>query len=143
MEMLSAQGFHLAIDDFGTGHNGLAFLQKFPAHILKIDRTFVDTVGTDAVKRPVLDTIIELGQRLKMGLIAEGIETPEQVAYMRNKGVQLAQGFHFAKPLPAEELHEFMAKLSRELRNRTLENDQGNVRPLFGQSDLDEGARLA
>ncbi|MGF1606359.1 MAG: EAL domain-containing protein [Rhodothalassiaceae bacterium] len=139
MELLSAQGFHIAIDDFGTGHNGLAFLQKFPSHILKIDRTFVDTIGTDAVKRPVLDAIVDLGQRLKMGLVAEGVETEEQAVYLRSKGIQRAQGYHFAKPMPVDDLHRFMADLARNLRHQTLK-DVDNVRMLFdAQSATGEG----
>ena len=131
MEMLSAQGFSIAIDDFGTGHNGLAFLQRFPAQILKVDRTFVDTIGTDAVKRPVLDSIIDLGQRLSMGIVAEGVETPEQAAYLRSKGVAHAQGYYFAKPMPIDDLHSFISGLEARHRDRAAMAD-GKVHSLIG-----------
>lgn len=124
MDQLSNKGFTIAIDDFGTGHNGLAFLQKFPADIIKIDRTFTKTIGTDAVKRPVLDAIIDLAHRLSMTLIAEGVESDQQAEYLRRKGVHMAQGYHFAKPLAISDLHDFMRDQSRLLRlhNRQDEN---------------------
>jgi sensor c-di-GMP phosphodiesterase-like protein len=100
MARLRALGCAIAVDDFGTGHNGLAFLQKFDLDYVKIDKLFVETIGTDAVSRPVLDAIIDLGQRLGVTLIAEGVETPEQLAYLRDRGVRYAQGFLFAKPMP-------------------------------------------
>ncbi|MBK5912718.1 hypothetical protein CCR85_14640 [Rhodothalassium salexigens] len=131
MEMLSAQGFSIAIDDFGTGHNGLAFLQRFPAQILKVDRTFVDTIGTDAVKRPVLDAIVDLGQRLTMGIIAEGVETPEQAAYLRAMGVPYAQGFFFARPMPVADLNAYLEDLEQSLREAAMAKSD-NVRRLFG-----------
>jgi sensor c-di-GMP phosphodiesterase-like protein len=100
MARLRALGCAIAVDDFGTGHNGLAFLQKFDLDYVKIDKLFVETIGTDAVSRPVLDAIIDLGQRLGLTLIAEGVETPDQLAYLRDRGVRYAQGYLFAKPMP-------------------------------------------
>jgi len=113
MARLRALGCAIAVDDFGTGHNGLAFLQKFDLDYVKIDKLFVETVGTDAVSRPVLDAIIDLGQRLGVTLIAEGVETPEQLAYLRDRGVRYAQGFLFAKPMPFTAFAGFVDRYNR------------------------------
>jgi sensor c-di-GMP phosphodiesterase-like protein len=113
MARLRALGCAIAVDDFGTGHNGLAFLQKYDLDYVKIDKLFVETVGTDAVSRPVLDAIIDLGQRLGVTLIAEGVETPEQLAYLRDRGVRYAQGFLFAKPMPFQAFAGFVERYNR------------------------------
>ncbi|MGE5147166.1 MAG: EAL domain-containing protein [Candidatus Eiseniibacteriota bacterium] len=110
MARLRALGCAIAVDDFGTGHNGLAFLQKFDLDYVKIDKLFVETIGTDAVSRPVLDAIIDLGQRLGVTLIAEGVETPEQLAYLRQRGVRYAQGFLFARPMPFQAFAGFVER---------------------------------
>ncbi len=109
MESLRALGCSLAVDDFGTGQSSLSYLQRFPMDYLKVDKSFVDTIGTDSVSRPVLDAIIDLGRRLGLTVIAEGVEHPHQVEYLRRRGVQLAQGFLFSPPLPAAELADYMA----------------------------------
>jgi sensor c-di-GMP phosphodiesterase-like protein len=113
MARLRALGCALAVDDFGTGHNGLAFLQKFDLDYVKIDKLFVETIGTDAVSRPVLDAIIDLGQRLGVTLIAEGVETPDQLAYLRDRGVRYAQGYLFAKPMPFAAFAGFVERYNR------------------------------
>ena len=109
MESLRALGCSLAVDDFGTGQSSLSYLQRFPMDYLKVDKSFVDTIGTDSVSRPVLDAIIDLGRRLGLTVIAEGVEHHHQVEYLRRRGVQLAQGFLFSPPLPAAELADYMA----------------------------------
>jgi sensor c-di-GMP phosphodiesterase-like protein len=109
MEALRALGCTLAIDDFGTGQSSLAYLQRFPMDYLKIDKAFVDTIGTDALSRPVLDAVIDLGHRLGLRLIAEGVEQVHQAEYLRQRGVHLAQGFLYSAPLPAAELAAFVS----------------------------------
>jgi sensor c-di-GMP phosphodiesterase-like protein len=96
---LRAFGFKIAIDDFGTGQSSLAVLQDLVIDKLKIDRAFVNTVSGDASAQPVLDAIIDLAHRLKIEIVAEGIETPLQQQYLVSKGVQALQGYHFARPL--------------------------------------------
>jgi EAL domain-containing protein (putative c-di-GMP-specific phosphodiesterase class I) len=113
MARLRALGCAIAVDDFGTGHNGLAFLQKFDLDYVKIDKLFVETIGTDAVSRPVLDAIIDLGQRLGVTLIAEGVETTDQLAYLRDRGVRYAQGYLFAKPMPFPAFAGFVERYNR------------------------------
>ncbi|HEX7006547.1 MAG TPA: EAL domain-containing protein [Alphaproteobacteria bacterium] len=119
MSRLRALGCAIAVDDFGTGHNGLAFLQKFDLDYVKIDKLFVETIGTDAVSRPVLDAIIDLGQRLGVTLIAEGVETPDQLAYLRDRGVRYAQGFLFAKPMPFAAFAKFVERYNRGAADAT------------------------
>jgi sensor c-di-GMP phosphodiesterase-like protein len=109
MQALRALGCTLAIDDFGTGQSGLAYLQRFRVDYLKVDKAFVDTIGTDSLSRPVLDAIIDLAHRLGLQLIAEGVEHAHQVAYLRERGVQLAQGYYFSPPLPLDRLVAFVA----------------------------------
>ncbi len=105
---LRAHGFRIAIDDFGTGHSSLAYLESLPIDFLKIDRSFVATIGTDSVSRPVLDAIISLAERLRIDLVAEGIEEVHQAAYLEQRGVRCGQGYLYARPMP---VGEFVAML--------------------------------
>jgi diguanylate cyclase (GGDEF)-like protein/PAS domain S-box-containing protein len=100
---LKALGVLLAIDDFGTGYSSLAYLRRFPVDILKIDRSFVERLGDEADAATLANTIVQLGRSLGMTVIAEGVESPRQLAALRRMGCDLAQGFHFSRPLPAEE----------------------------------------
>jgi sensor c-di-GMP phosphodiesterase-like protein len=90
-----------AIDDFGTGHSSLACLEKITVDYLKIAQGFVSAIDTDAVNAPVLELIISLAARLGVALIGEGIGTETQAAYLRAKGVGLAQGVLFSQPVSA------------------------------------------
>jgi len=103
IDALRTMGPGIALDDFGTGHSGLAYLQKFHGDYLKIDASFVQAIGTDAVTRTVVDSIINLARDLDMEIIAEGVETVGQLEYLRKRGVPYAQGFLFAQPLPVAE----------------------------------------
>lgn len=96
---LRAYGFRIAIDDFGTGHSSLALLQDLPLDRLKIDREFVRTIDSSNTDQPVLNAIIDLSRRLEFGMIAEGVETIEQQAYLQQRGVQALQGYLFSRPL--------------------------------------------
>ena len=103
IDALRTMGPGIALDDFGTGHSGLAYLQKFHGDYLKIDASFVQAIGTDAVTRTVVDSIINLARDLDMEIIAEGVESVVQLEYLRARGVPYAQGFLFARPLPIAE----------------------------------------
>jgi sensor c-di-GMP phosphodiesterase-like protein len=104
MAQLRERGVHWALDDFGTGHSSLSYLERLKADYLKIDRAFVSAASTDAISTVVLDTIIGLAKKLGLDMIAEGIETEEQEAYLRAHGVQYAQGFRYARPMLAAHL---------------------------------------
>lgn len=106
-------GVQLAIDDFGTGHSSLAWLEMLKPDILKIDKSFTAAIGTDAVNSRVVGMIIELGQRLGITLVAEGVETSLQEEHLRRQQVQILQGWLFARPMPLGEFTVWLEGYSR------------------------------
>jgi diguanylate cyclase (GGDEF)-like protein len=109
LDALRALGVLIAIDDFGTGYSSLRLLKGVPADLLKIDRSFVAGLGTDPQDTSIVRTVIRLADALGMDAVAEGVETPVQLAALREAGCRYAQGFHFAEPAPADEIVEFLA----------------------------------
>jgi diguanylate cyclase (GGDEF)-like protein len=101
---LIAQGVSVAVDDFGTGYSSLRYLQRLGLDVLKIDRSFVAGIGEDARQERLLDGIAALAQRMDLQIVAEGIETGEQLAMLQAFGCELGQGWYFSRPLPFDEL---------------------------------------
>ena len=97
---LQELGCKVAIDDVGTGHGGLSYMLKLGVDYIKIDKMFVDAIGTERYSTTIIETLIELAHNMRMEIFAEGVETFEQVKYLRERGIFLAQGYAFAPPLP-------------------------------------------
>jgi EAL domain-containing protein (putative c-di-GMP-specific phosphodiesterase class I) len=97
---LQGLGCRVAIDDDGTGHNGLSYILKLGVDIIKIDKMFVDAIRTESHSQAIVDTLVDLARNLRMQIVAEGVETFEQVLYLREHGISSAQGFVFSPPLP-------------------------------------------
>lgn len=103
LENLKQMGVSVAVDDFGTGYSSLSYLRRFPIDLLKIDREFVRDVDTDKVDADIVSTIITLAQALGVKVLAEGVETEQQRAFLHAEGCHYLQGYLFGKPVPADE----------------------------------------
>ncbi|MDO9411181.1 MAG: EAL domain-containing protein [Pseudolabrys sp.] len=97
---LQGLGVRIAIDDVGTGHSGLSYMLKLGVDIIKIDKMFVDAIGTDRNSTTIVETLVDLAHNMRMDVVAEGVENFEQVMHLRNLGIRSAQGYVFAPPLP-------------------------------------------
>lgn len=107
---LANMGIGISIDDFGTGYSSLSYLTRFPVTGLKIDRSFVDGIGTNSSSEPVIETILAMASKLNIHVVAEGVETQAQLDYLRQLECDYVQGYFFAKPMPVD---EFTALLQR------------------------------
>jgi diguanylate cyclase (GGDEF)-like protein/PAS domain S-box-containing protein len=101
---LKSLGVSIAIDDFGTGYSSLSYLQQLPIDIVKIDRSFVRHCTIDMSDRTIAQTIIAMAHSLKLQVIAEGVETEEQRAFLAAQGCEMAQGYLFSRPMPADQI---------------------------------------
>ena len=113
VELLHAMkklGVKLSIDDFGTGYSSLSYLSRFPIDVLKIDRSFVSDITRDASDAAIVASIISLAHNLKLDVIAEGVETHEQLEYLRRHGCDEMQGYYFSKPLAAADFERLLSE---------------------------------
>jgi predicted signal transduction protein with EAL and GGDEF domain len=108
MKELQGLGVQLSIDDFGTGYSSLSALKHFPVVRLKIDKTFIDGLPADENDKAVASAVISLGQKLNLRVNAEGVETDDQLAFLRDNNCDEMQGYHFSRPIPAQEIEELL-----------------------------------
>ena len=110
LSALHELGVGLSVDDFGTGYSSLSYLKKFPFTTLKIDRSFVMDIPEDPDDMTIVEAVVGLAHSLKMSVVAEGVETLDQVLYLRSLGFDEAQGFFISKPVPASEFQVMLAR---------------------------------
>ncbi len=110
LQRLKSLNLQLSIDDFGTGYSSLSYLHRFPTNTIKVDRSFVSRMGDGSEDAQIVQTIIMLGHNLGMDIVAEGVETAEQLARLRSLQCEYGQGFFFSKPLPAPEAEALLRR---------------------------------
>ncbi len=108
MKDFNKMGGTVSIDDFGTGYSSLAYLKNFPLHKLKIDKSFIDGIDKDRKNAALARTIITMGHGLGLEVVAEGVETAEQLSILRKLGCDIVQGYYYSRPLPAAEVTRFL-----------------------------------
>lgn len=109
---LKNMGFKLSIDDFGTGYSSLFYLSRLPVDYLKIDRSFIENITSDLSAAAIATSIIDLGHRMGLKVVAEGVETAEQFEYLNQNKCDYMQGFYYSKALPAQQLYELLTDSS-------------------------------
>jgi diguanylate cyclase (GGDEF)-like protein/PAS domain S-box-containing protein len=132
MSELKKMGVQLAIDDFGTGYSSLYNLKRFPIHNLKIDRTFIEGLPKDGDDAAIAEVIIAMAKKLGLKVIAEGVENNAQLAFLREQGCDLVQGFMFSKPLPGNEIEQLFRNLG------IYQDEYQAALPLSVQADYTE-----
>ncbi|SQC92019.1 Uncharacterized membrane protein YjcC [Cedecea neteri] len=109
----------MLLDDFGTGYSTLETLRHTPVELIKIDRLFTSGIGRNDLCEAIIGNVVDLAKRIGTGLIAEGVETEEQITFLRQQGDMAYQGYLFSKPLPGESFKKWLAQMS------VRENDTG------------------
>jgi EAL domain-containing protein (putative c-di-GMP-specific phosphodiesterase class I) len=106
LDELKAMGISISIDDFGTGYSSLSYLKKFPINNLKIDRSFVRDISCNTENRAIVKTIISMANNLNLNVIAEGVETEEELKFLKSNGCMVVQGYLFSPPISGEEFEK-------------------------------------
>ena len=108
LNALKQIGVRLSVDDFGTGYSSLSYLKRFPINVLKIDKSFVHDITTDPNDKAIVSAIAVMAQQLKLDVVAEGVESTEQMEFLRNLRCNFVQGYYISEPLPADEILNFL-----------------------------------
>ncbi len=108
LRSLKKMGIKISIDDFGTGFSSLSHLRRFPIDTLKIDKSFVSDLTTNADDAAITSAIISMGKSLRQRVVAEGVETDEQLQFLHKQGCDAIQGFYYNQPLPADEFAQLL-----------------------------------
>ena len=115
LKSMRQRGCQLALDDFGTGYSSLTYLKKMPVHSLKIDKQFIRDLLVNEEDTRIANIIIDLGRSLNLKVIAEGVETAEQEAYLTRRGCDIGQGYFFSKPVPPRDFESFLKTFHRNI----------------------------
>jgi len=110
LENIRKMGVKIALDDFGTGYSSLSYLIKFPVDIIKIDRSFVSAIGEDYSSETLIETVLIMAGRLDIQVIAEGIETQQQLEFLTKHGCDFVQGYYLGKPMSGDDFYDLMDK---------------------------------
>lgn len=125
MLQIRAMGIHLSLDDFGTGYSSLAYLKKFPLNTLKIDKAFVDDIETSEQGRNMVATIVTIAHNLGMQVVAEGVETNQQLSFLSGLRCEQLQGYLYSKPLPENDFQKYL--LSFQITNRSTSFGKNSI----------------
>lgn len=108
LDELNAAGVRISIDDFGTGYSGLSYLSRFPVHGMKIDRSFVAKIGKERTEEALIETMLLMAEKLDIHVVAEGVETQQQLEFLRAAHCDYVQGYYIGRPMPAEEFRDYL-----------------------------------
>jgi EAL domain-containing protein (putative c-di-GMP-specific phosphodiesterase class I) len=108
LQCLRTNGISIALDDFGTGYSSLGYLRNLPIDTLKIDKLFIDDISKKDSNSIITDSIISLGHKIGLSVISEGVETAEQIQYLKNYQCDIIQGYYYSKPLPSDQVEHFI-----------------------------------
>jgi EAL domain-containing protein (putative c-di-GMP-specific phosphodiesterase class I) len=123
MKQIRDMGVHLSLDDFGTGYSSLAYLKKFPLNTLKIDKAFIDDIEVSEQGRNMVATIVTIAHNLDMEVVAEGVETNNQLGFLTGLGCEQLQGYLYSKPLPTDKFQQYL--ISHQVANNSTAFIQG------------------
>jgi EAL domain-containing protein (putative c-di-GMP-specific phosphodiesterase class I) len=113
LQHLRDDGVHIEIDDFGTGYSSLSYLRQLPVDTIKIDRSFISQIDTSASDESIVSTILALAHGLGLEVVAEGVETAEQLQVLARHGCEFAQGYYFSRPLPPGKCRALLVELAQ------------------------------
>jgi EAL domain-containing protein (putative c-di-GMP-specific phosphodiesterase class I) len=108
LNTLRSRGVTIAVDDFGTGYSSMNYLRHLPIDVIKIDRSFVSRATEDGYDSTIIEAVLTIARSLELSVVAEGIETPEQLEYVRSRSCERAQGFLLARPMPLDDAEAVM-----------------------------------